>query len=321
MAFDIISAVGRLVLLCLFGFVVFQPAALRDRLLRPIVFVTINGVFPLYFVHHFPTSWADAVDAGGHWMVVFFFACIFYIALQATIGRLLLSKVPALKTVEHPREYLAMFAMQNAGYIPLPILAVIAPRVVLLYMFFFTFAFNILFWSFAVSYIQGHGSGFRFRMNVPMIGLTAGLLFAMSGTYGYVPEFLREALALNASVAMDLVLIVLGGTLASIPRDSLRYRAEFAWFIGLRQVAYPAVFLLVLWLVPLPGLSGELEWGIRVAFLLQAVTPPATNLLLVTKEYGTEEQVNYGGSLILYSYMASALTIPAFLILARILFS
>lgn len=321
MAFDIISAVGRLVLLCIFGFIVFQPVALRSRLLSPLVFITINVLFPLYFVHHFPTSWADAVDVGGYWMVVFFFACVFYIALQASIGRLLLSKLPALKKVEHPREYLAMFAMQNAGYIPLPILAVIAPRVVLLYMFFFTFAFNLVFWSFAVSYIQGHGSGFRFRMNVPMIGMAAGLLFAVSGTYGYVPEFLRHALALNASVAMDLVLIVLGGTLASIPRDSLRYRPEFAWFIGLRQVAYPAVFLLVLWLLPLPGLSGELEWGIRVAFLLQAVTPPATNLLLVTKEYGTEEQVNYGGSMILYSYMASALTIPAFLILARLLFA
>jgi predicted permease len=90
-------------------------------------------------------------------------------------------------------------------------------------------------------------------------------------------------------------------------------------FAGWRMILYPTVTLLVL-LLPVPGLSGPLGWGLRVMIVLQTVTPPATQTMVVTRALGTPEQVHYTGEMILFSYMVALVTIPLFMSLAVILY-
>ncbi len=349
MAAGILGAALRLVLLTALGFVVFKIEPVRRRVLAPLLFLTLNVVLPLYFIHSFSENWGEVVHIGPAWMAAFFFGCLAIMLLQTAYGSWLTRRVGAFRESDHPRELIALFATHNAGYIPLPILAALAPPALQIYMFFVVLAFNLVFWSFAVSYISktaddgqdgddegdetrrggsrvrgiaraGRWRRYLPRLNMPIVGVLSGLAIAVFDGYRFVPEPLAAGLAVNASLALDLVLVVLGGALASVPNTQLRYRPEFGAFVLYKLVVFPALFLLVLSVIPVPGVGGELEWGVRLAILLQAAVPPATNLMIVTKRYGDTEQLHFVGSAVLFTYLAAAVTLPGFMFLASLLF-
>ncbi|HUX13140.1 MAG TPA: AEC family transporter [Spirochaetia bacterium] len=314
----ILLVVLRLFGLTLAGYLLFRIPIFRRRVLDPFVLLVLNVLFPLYFVHNFPAGWDAAVSVGWQWMAIFFGACFVLIGLQIVIGRYLVYHTGLFRT-EHPRELISLFAIHNAGYLPLPILAVFAPRSLMVYMFFFVLAFNLVFWTVAVSYMSGHGR-LIFRANVPLVGIFVGLLLAVFHLYHYAPEFVRVPIRFAGDLSMDLVLVALGGVLATIPASDLRLRREFGSLVLLKLVLYPALVLVAMAFVPLRGLSPELAFGIRLGVVLQAAVPPATNLMIVAKAYGSEEQVRYVGSGIIVTYLASLVTLPLFLFLSTVIY-
>jgi hypothetical protein len=52
---------------------------------------------------------------------------------------------------------------------------------------------------------------------------------------------------------------------------------------------------------------------------LEAAVPPATNLAIATKAFGSEEQLHYAGTGLILTYLASAAGIPLFVILALLI--
>lgn len=314
----IFLVVLRLFGLTLAGYLLFRIPLLRRRILDPFVFVVLNVLFPLYFVHNFPAGWDAAMAVGFQWMIVFFVACIVLMGFQMVLGRFLVYRTRLFQT-DHPRELVSLFAIHNAGYLPLPILAVFAPRSLMVYMFFFVLAFNLIFWTIAVSYMSGHGR-LVFRFNVPLVGIFVGLLLAMFHLYRFVPSFIQIPIEYAGNSSMDLILVALGGVLATIPPADLRIRREFLQLVGLKMLIFPALFMIAMIFVPLRGLPPQLAFGIRLGVVLQAAVPPATNLMIVAKAFGTEEQVHYTGSGIMVTYLSSLLTLPLFLFLATLLF-
>ncbi|MFW6258008.1 MAG: hypothetical protein ACOC26_00770 [Halochromatium sp.] len=122
---DILLPVGRLFAATLAGFLVFKVPLIQRHLLRPVVFAIVNVVFPLYFVHTMPSQWDAGVGAGWEWMLLFFVAYLVFLVLQYGLGKLLINRVRLL-TTDHPQELLVLFTMHNAGYIPIPIIAMVA---------------------------------------------------------------------------------------------------------------------------------------------------------------------------------------------------
>ncbi len=275
----IFLVVLRLFGLTLAGYLLFSIPLLRRRLLDPFVFVVLNVLFPLYFVHNFPAGWDAAVAVGWQWMVVFFAACIVLMGFQMMLGRFLVHRTRLLQT-EHPRELVSLFAVHNAGYLPLPILSVFAPQSLMVYMFFFVLAFNLIFWTVAVSYMSGRGR-LVFRLNVPIVGIFVGLLLAVFHLYRFVPSIIR---------------------------------------LPIKLLIFPALFMIAMIFVPLRGLPPGLAFGIRLGVVLQAAVPPATNLMIVAKAFGTEKQVHYTGSGIIVTYLSSLVTLPLFLFLSTLLY-
>ncbi|WP_455381538.1 AEC family transporter [Salinispira pacifica] len=314
----IFLVVLRLFGLTLAGYLLFRIPVVRRRLLDPFVFIVLNVLFPLYFVHNFPAGWDAAVAVGWQWMVIFFVACIVLMGFQIVLGQLLVYRTKLLPT-DHPRELVTLFAIHNAGYLPLPILAVFAPRSLMVYMFFFVLAFNLIFWTVAVSYMSGHGR-LVFKVNVPLFGIFAGLILAVFHLYHYVPSFLRLPIQYAGDSSMDLVLVALGGVLATIPPADLRIRQEFVRLVLLKLLLFPALFLLLMLFIPLRGLPPDLAFGIRLGVVLQAAVPPATNIMIVAKAYGTDDQVHFTGSGVIVTYLASLVTLPLFLFLSTLLY-
>lgn len=321
MVLDILIPVGRLILLTAAGFAVFKIALVRDRFLKPAVFVMLNVVFPLYFLLLIPAQWADGIAAGWHWMLIFFVAFLVFMAAQFGIAKLLINRVSIL-TTDFPRELMVLFAMQNAGYIPLPIIAAVAPPAVSVYLAFYVMAFILSFFTIAVWIIRGAagGSGPIFKINPPVVGILGGLVLAVTGVYQRLPAWIDVVHQWSSVIALDGVMVLLGGILAGLPAGSFRYRHEYGGFVLVKMLIFPAAVLGILLLIPLHTVDPSLAAAIKLAFVLEAVVPPATNIMVITRAYGTDEQLRFAGGAMGFTYLASIVLIPAFLVLATVVF-
>lgn len=335
MVTEILLPVGRLVLATLAGVAIFKIRAVQRLLLQPFVFLIVNIVFPLYFVHTLPSQWAAGLAAGWEWMLIFFLAFLVFFAVQYGLARALINRLPILRS-EHPEELLVLFTMHNAGYIPIPIIAALAPPAVSVYMSFYMMAFILSFFTIAVWIIQGAAHSRvagvesdegapateaprpRFKLNAPVIGILLGLLLAITGWYDAIPAWVKTPFRWSSVIALDAIMVVLGGVIASIPARGMRFRKEFWGLILVKMVAFPAVVLGIMAFIRLPGVAADVGEGIRLAMVLEAAVPPATNILVITKAYGTSEQVEYAGSAIVLTYSASVVLLPLFLVVATL---
>lgn len=315
--------VGRLIFLTLGGFALFRPAWSQKRLYPAALFLTLNVLFPLFFVRRMPAGWETAVTAGWGWMVGFFLLGIGTLAFYAWLGRLFAKRLP----VEQPAQWTLLFAVHNAGFIPLPIMDIFAPEAVTVYMFFYLLAFNLVFWTVVANVVQREGGGTSrlITVNPPLVGILIGIFLAITDLYDRIPGLLQLPIEWAEAIALDAALVILGGALAAIPKEDLRIKKEFVHFSLIRLVAFPAVVLafvaLPIWAhIPMLARNPELLWGMRLVLVLQAAVPPATNSMIATRAFGTERQVHYTASGMITAYLFSAVTIPFFLAASLALF-
>jgi hypothetical protein len=276
-------------------------------------------MFPLHFVWNLPRGWEQAVGAGWYWLVIFFSAAFLMILTQLWISKFFVRAGGLLET-EHPRSMRVLFAMHNAGFIPLPIMAALAPLEVNIYMFMYVLGFNLVFWTAAVHMLSTKAGGFRIKINPPLVGIFIGMIIAVFDLSDFIPQFIVPVLRISGTYTLDLVMVLLGGVLATIPRSDLKYRPEFGRLVGVRFFLYPAGMMILAALLPLGCLPQELQWGLRLALVVQAAVPPATNIMLIAKLYGRDDQVHYIGTGIITTYLASLVTLPIFLVLATLFF-
>lgn len=333
MILEILRPIARLVIATMAGFALFKIRPISRSLTKPFVFVIVNVVFPLYFVHTLPGQWADGIAAGWEWMVIFFLSFVVFFLVQLGLARLLVNRVRLLRS-DHPAELIVLFAIHNAGYIPIPIIAALAPPAVSVYISFYMMAFILSFFTIAVWLIQsaagdremarGESTSPRvkpgFKLNAPVVGILLGLLLAASGLYDQVPEVVKTPFRWASFIALDAIMVALGAIIAGIPRENLSYRPEFGGLVLIKMVLFPLAVLGLMALIPLRSVSPEVAAGIRLAFVVEAVVPPATNILVVTKAYGTDEQVDYAGGAIVTTYLAAIVLLPGFVLLSTILF-
>ncbi len=316
---SIAFTLGKIFGLILGGYLLFQikPLQKRTDLLLKVI---LNVFFPVYFIHTLGTGWSGAVSAGWYWMAIFFAACCFMIGVQYLIAKLLVQRVSLFKT-SFPRELMILTAMHNAGYIPLPIIRSIAPQVMSVYLFFYFLAFNLIFWSVTVSALSAEKNGkFVFKLNMPLIGLFAGIVVAAAGVYNYVPDFVQIGFSYCGEIALYGVLVLLGAILSTIPLSEIRFNRLFIWFVLFRMAIYPAIFVILFLFISFRSLSAELERAMKTTFVLEAAVPPATNILIAARAFGRRKQEIFISNGIIHTYAASIVTLPLFLILANLIY-
>ncbi|TVQ25781.1 MAG: hypothetical protein EA383_07345 [Spirochaetaceae bacterium] len=316
----VLNAVLRLVLLAAFGFLLFRPVFMRKHVLTPLVFTTINVLFPLFFVTNFGENWDSAAAVGPAWLIGAALLCGVMMAVQGIYMRRLAGRRFGIPT-DHPGEVATLGAIHNAGYIPIPIMQALFGGPVMIYLFFYTLGFNLIFWTVAVALVRGGPKRFVIRLNAPTAGLITGILLAATGWYDLIPGLLRQGMVFAGSISLDLVLIGLGGVLARISTQAGVDRTNWSRYVFYRSFAYPAAVLLFLWAIPLGGIPAAVAVALPVGIVLQASSPPATNLMLVAEAYGTHEQVEVFGRGVIVSYLASAVAIPVFVTLGFLAFS
>jgi len=301
------------------GYLLFQSKLLRRYLLSPALLIVMKLMFPMHFIWNLPLGWNRAMAGGWYWMLIFFTAAFVMIGFQLFLSKFFIRPGGILQT-EHSRSMRVLFSMQNAGFIPLPIMAVLAPQEVNIYMFMYVFGFNLIFWTAAVHMLNPSAEGFKIKINPPLVGIFIGIVIAVFDLSPFIPGFIIPVLRISGTYTLDLMMILLGGVLATIPRSDLTYRPEFGRLVGIRFFLYPAAALILAALLPLGSLPRDIQWGLRLALIVQAAVPPATNIMLAAKLYGKQEQVHYIGTGILTTYLSSLIILPIFLAAATFLF-
>ena len=253
-----------------------------------------------------------------------------------------LSHVPP----EHRSTYFAVLLFGNSGYIPIPLVMSILPEekgeeaVALISLFILLF--TPMLWSIGV-YLVAHRKSpgistkegskqslyLRKMISPPLIGIVSGILCAVISP---VKEFLHsggkflvESLSLLGQATVPLVMILLGTIMATIsvsrsgeskgvsrekedPKEgagicfSGRLLFKFSGgVLFLRMLLLPAIVIPVLVLLPLPNM---IKWIIAI----ESMVPPATNLVVIARNYGRPAELI--SLTILITYLCSLVTLP-----------
>lgn len=314
--------VAQVFLFMIAGYLAVRFVPVLQRGVPYLLKITLNILLPLYFIHNLSSGWGEAVTSGWYWMVIFFCAALAMMAIQFFLGKAVVAL--SRPRLEHSgRELLLLSALHNAGYIPLPILAVLVPGTLLVYMFFYFLAFNLVFWtaaSFVLSRRQQGGFQASKLVNGPLIGLAAGIVMALSGAYQYIPAPIEKFLESGTDYILPVLLVLVGAIIAQIPMKDLTYRREYTWLIVILMIVYPAVVLAVVLFIPAFNDNADLDFALRLALVVEAAVPPATNNLLAAKAFGSKKQVQIIGGAIVYTYLAACVTLPLFIVLTLTLF-
>lgn len=211
--------------------------------------------------------------------------------------------------------FLSLSAMQNSGYLPIPLAAAVLPQDLmplgLMLIFVYMLVMGLIFWSAGIWLVtEGAARDWRENMrktaNPPIITLIVGLLFFWPPVReGFLSlPALQESLNLTGSTTIPLVMFVLGGSLGD--RTAIRSSGGFVTGVSalLKLAVIPACALLAIRFIPM-------ERTFAFVLVLQAAMPAALNHIVIAREYGGN--VPLTARVLFVQYLLSLATIPFFL--------
>lgn len=207
---------------------------------------------------------------------------------------------------------LAVASMQNAGYLVLPVGLALYPSEFdrfALYCFLFILGFNGVLWSVGKALATGSGrpGSWRGLVTPPLVANLLATLLALIGGSRLVPSIVLEGVDLVGQAAVPAATVVLGAVLGSVTFRLRRHLWDATRAIAIKLGLLPLLTVLALWAL---GLE-QVDPLLARFFVLEAASAPAVGIILQVRTYGGDEQKV--GSLMLASYAACAVTLPAWL--------
>jgi malate permease and related proteins len=235
---------------------------------------------------------------------------------------LLLGYLVFFRGVAAKKNMLAMCSLHNAGYLILPIGAVLYQDQFdefALYVFLFIPIFSLILWSYG-KYLSTSGETERINLRAlitpPFLAcvVSLALVFLQVSQYfndrdHYILYGILRAMDLLGEATVPLANFILGAVLGSISLRIRPYLADAVRVVGVKLFVIPLLALLVL------RFTGWFSDNALLCdfFILQAASPPATGLILQVRNYGGD--VQKVSSLMLVCYSLCVLTLPFWLAL------
>lgn len=212
--------------------------------------------------------------------------------------------------LRHKLQFTSLIAFQNAGYLPLVLVAAMLPPaqldVMFIYLFLFMLGFNMTMFSLGV-YMLTFQRASKFDwlslFSPPVVATLAGLAAVFLNIGRFIPDFVLKPLQMTGDCTVPLATLVVGGNIAALQSKRV-YKRGMALMIFAKLVVMPVVGLWVVYALKLPFLIGFL-------IVLELAMPPATNLSVVMRQYRLEDDMVSQG--VFYGHVASLVTIPLFL--------
>ncbi|MBB6448398.1 hypothetical protein HNR44_000347 [Geomicrobium halophilum] len=184
-------------------------------------------------------------------LIVFGFSIVFNVF--AVFFSFLIGKIFRFQT-SMAKKLAILAAFGNSGFIGVPLCATIFGPIGGLLAAVFDAGLDVVLFSVGVYFLQSHGS-FDFRhlkamINAPLIAITAGLLFAISGLNA--PVLLQDLTSMLSSIAAPLAMLYIGFLLPPFFQKGQSFIFPQLWFpISMRLLLIPAISVTVITFLPL----------------------------------------------------------------------
>ncbi len=211
------------------------------------------------------------------------------------------------------RAFISMASFQNAVYIVLPIGQLVFPDQfdrLALYCFLLILGQSPIMWSVGKVLVSGdRNAAIRWQdfVTPPLVATLAAIFLAVSGTATAMPDTLLSAMDLLGQATVPLAVFILGATLGSISLTDMPPLTDVIRVTGVKFILVPGAAFAVMYGL---GLYHALPLFCSL-IILQTSSPPATNLILMVRNYGGDERSV--ASMMLLQYLVCILAMPLWL--------
>lgn len=299
----------QIFLLGLVGFVLVRKKILLSEAVSGLSSFLIGVAFPALIFWQLVTKFSLSLYPD--WWI-FPLASFIITGLGLSVGFLFSLSV---KDARLRREFISLAGFQNAGYLPLTLLAWIAPEgyrdILLIYLFLFLLGFNLVIWSWGVYFLSErklkHFS-LASLFSPAVMAILLGFAFVILKLNAFMPKFILQPIELLGNCSFPLAVVVLGAILAELRGDSQKpfEKKIISKMILAKLIVLPILGLLFLSFFKLPYLLGLL-------IIIELAVPSANSLAVIARKYSEEEKIISQG--IFVSHLVSLVTLPVFLAL------
>ncbi|WP_022667360.1 AEC family transporter [Desulfospira joergensenii] len=213
------------------------------------------------------------------------------------------------------RPFMTLASMQNAIYIPLPIGQILFPDqfdLFALYCFLVALGLNPFMWSVGKVMLSG-GKKTRIQLRdfitPPLAAIFISIALVFSGLSSHIPGTLIASMDLLGQATVPLAVFVLGATIGAISFRDMPLGKDIFIVSGVKFVLIPLAVFVLLYFTKFHS-AMPLFCSLM---MIQACSPPATNLILIVKTYGGDVQAVSG--MMLIQYLLSILAMPLWIAL------
>lgn len=298
----VLNQIGIFILMIVVGILTVKMDILDEASLRRVSKLVMGVLLPAYI---FVNTAEGATRAGlAQSLLVIPLTAGLYILLFL-LARLLV-KLFGLKG-DRAKVFHAITIFGNVGFMGIPLVVELYPETSLLYISLFTILDQALFWTYGVSQTQPASAG---KTKLSFSGLKKLLSPALAAILlatvlvlldWHLPKVIITTLSKIGNASMPMSLIYIGGMLSMTDvRPVLKCRELYAE-IGLKMVALPVVFYLLMKAFGVPG-----DMAGTMAFLSGL---PAINMVaMLSKNNGSDG--DYAICAVMVTTMACLVTLP-----------
>ena len=219
----------------------------------------------------------------------------------------LIGRLFGLKKGGGSRTFSIVAAIQNYGYLPLPIIAILFPDESgpIALVFIFGLGVEIALWTVGLLILSRHpGAPWKKLINGPFIAVVVSLTLNYTHGYVLIPDVVRTAMNMLGGTAIPISIFMIGATIGQLYDRSIWSEAGRTAGASMlaRLIILPAMILMIARFLPVPD-------DLVKVLIIQAGMPAAIFPIVVARLY--DGHVPTAIKVVLITSFASILTAPA----------
>ena len=227
----------------------------------------------------------------------------FVMVVIFTVAGILLKGGLLTKNAKMKRTFLHLCAVNNSSFLPIIILRNIGGDGSLANLFLLYIGTLVGIWTIGIG-VLGSGNGaikerLKKLVSPNLIAIIAAIVIALLGGRKIIPELVLRILSSAGSSAPELMMLLIGATLAK--RGTLRVSWQVVYTTIVRLLILPAMMIPLLHLLPFSKESYSVA-------VIVALMPTAISSVIYTRRYGG--MPGYAASSALVTTVCSIITVP-----------
>ncbi len=305
-------SVLKLFLISFAGYIIFKIKPLKNSY-KYLLFYVIDFALPILIIGRMTLKLSYAEISRYIYIII---AGTIIVVAGLFIG-IIITKIFKINN-KYKSIFIGLMTFTNMGYLPIPLFeSIFTGQDVIqaqLYVFLIIIPFHLFLWSIGVPLILNKSfklKEFKFKWTSPFIAVLAGLIMPL---FKINPESLSPIMPYFNIITKSLnplLMVMLGGAFANMNLSNIKFDRHVLAIIISKLIIFPGIATLVI-------IHLNISMLLKLFLVVEFAVPPAVNIVLINKRYGgTEENLKFILSSMVFTYLAAILTLPLFIALTR----